>query len=164
MLALSSLLALSLAACASDPTWSGDLGRADFAVFQAEVYPVLMRDCGFANCHGVEQRAFQVWGPGRSRLDSDDGNIIEQEQLRTYARALSMLYTDGSRPLSESPLLTKPLEVSAGGSTHGGVDRYGRNIYRTRNDIGFQALARWAQSSSVALGGGAAAAAALGGP
>ena len=152
---MSVLFTLWLAACSSDTAWSGDLGRGDFALFQMQVYPVLMRDCGFANCHGVELRAFQVWGPGRSRLrtGSDDGNIIEQEQLRTYARALSMLYTDGTRPVSESPLLTKPLEISAGGATHGGVDRYGRNVYRTQNDLGFQVLSRWAQASSAAASG-----------
>lgn len=109
-----------------------------------------MRDCGFSNCHGVEQRVFQVWGPGRSRLRTDAQDIVERERLRTYTRALSLIYTDGSRPLSESPLLTKPLEIGAGGATHGGVDHYGRNVYRTPQDAGFQVLLRWAQGATFA--------------
>jgi hypothetical protein len=153
---LTVMLALCGFACRTDAAWSGELGRADFAVFEQEIYPVLMRDCGFANCHGVEQRPFQVWGPGRSRLDTRATNIVELERARTYARALSMLYTDGSRPASESPLLTKPLELSAGGATHGGADRYGRNVYRSRAEIGFQVLSRWAQSSTGAAGSGGA--------
>lgn len=144
--------AVCASACGSSTPWSGDLGRADFAAFQSEVYPVLMRDCGFSNCHGVEERAFQVWGPGRSRLKTKDANILEQERARTYARALSMLYSDGSRPVSESPLLTKPLEISAGGATHAGVDHYGRNVYRSQADAGFQVLARWAAAQAAGTG------------
>lgn len=155
-LAFSFATLMSATMCSSDPAWSGDLGYADFAMFERDVYPVLMRDCGFANCHGVEQRAFQVWGPGRSRLDTRAANIVEQEHVRTYARALSMLYTDGSRPLNESLLLTKPLEISAGGATHGGVDLFGRNVYRTRADLGFQVLWRWAQTSPGTAASGAA--------
>jgi hypothetical protein len=142
------VFALSGSACSAEPVWSGEIGHADYALFESEVYPVLMRDCGFANCHGVEQRAFQVWGPGRSRLDTGAANIVEQERLRTYVRALSMLYTDGTRPLQESLLLAKPLELSAGGATHGGVDHYGRNVYRSTNELGFQVLLRWAQSQT----------------
>jgi hypothetical protein len=147
--ALITVLLLCTFSCRSASVWSGASGSADFAVFQAEVYPVLMRDCGFSNCHGLELRAFQVWGPGRSRLDTRDSDIVAKERTRTYTRALSLLYTDGSRPLMESPLLTKPLENSAGGATHGGVDRYGRNVYRSQAEPGFQALARWATTQSV---------------
>jgi len=146
--------AIAAAACSATCTdggaWSGNVGQADFNTFEREVYPVLMRDCGYSNCHGVEQRAFQVWGPGRSRLRTGSDDIRVDERQRTYARALSMLYTDGSRPLSESPLLAKPLEISAGGATHAGVDRYGRNVYRSRDDAGFQVLLHWAQGMPIA--------------
>lgn len=148
MRTLSVVLALSVGACAADSTWSGELGMASYASFETDVYPVLMRDCGFANCHGLEQRNFQVWGPGRSRLRTGDEDIKQVERLRTYARTLSMLYTDGSRPLRESPLLTKPLEISAGGATHAGADRYGRNVYRSQADPGFQVILQWARAVS----------------
>jgi hypothetical protein len=135
---------VALGACITEDVWSGNTGTADYAVFEAEVYPVLMRDCGYANCHGVEERAFQVWGPGRARLKTS-GDLVTAERARTYARALSMLYTDGTRPLEQSLLLTKPLELSAGGATHAGVDHYGRNVYRSQQEPGFQVLSNWAR-------------------
>lgn len=146
---LAAFVAASSPGCPTGGAWSGNVGTADYATFESEVYPVLMRDCGYPNCHGIEQRAFQVWGPGRTRLEIESDDVRVDERKRTYARALSVLYTDGSRPLSESPLLAKPLEISAGGATHGGVDRYGRNVYRSQADAGFQVLWRWAQSMPV---------------
>jgi hypothetical protein len=135
-----------MCACSAQPSWSGAVGSADYAAFERDVYPVLMRDCAYSNCHGAPQRFFQIWGPGRTRLDTNDfrTTIQSQEKLRSFQRTVSMLYTDGSRPLAESPLLVKPLEASSGGSAHGGVDRYGRNVYRSPQDTGYQTLLRWA--------------------
>jgi len=151
---------LALCACNAQTNWSGAVGSADYTVFERDVYPVLMRDCAYANCHGAEQRFFQVWGPGRTRLDSDDKvtSIQQQEKIRSFQRAISMLYTDGSRPLAESPLLVKPLEASSGGAAHGGVDRYGRNVYRSAQDPGYQVLVRWATYAALPPGTGTTAA------
>ena len=49
---------------------------------------------------------------------------------------------DSRRP-GRSPLLRKPLTVTAGGAGHVGTDRYGRDVYRTTNDPGYLVLARW---------------------
>jgi hypothetical protein len=121
--------------------------KRDFKVFQREVYPVLLRDCGFPACHGNADRFFRVWGPGRSRLPNTKGMLPEafdlptgEELSATYSLALSMI--DGEHPTS-SPLLRKPLAVAAGGAGHLGVDDYGRDVYRTAEDSGFLALARW---------------------
>jgi len=42
-----------------------------------------------------------------------------------------------------SLLLQKPLAVSAGGAAHGGVDLFGRDVYRTTSDEGYQAISRF---------------------
>lgn len=146
-----------MCACSTQSSWSGAVGSADYTAFERDVYPVLMRDCAYANCHGAPQRFFQIWGPGRTRLDTKDlrTSIQDQEKLRSFQRAVSMLYTDGTRPLAESPLLVKPLEASSGGSAHGGVDRYGRNVYRSAQDPGYQTLLRWALGSAGAAAPGA---------
>ena len=49
---------------------------------------------------------------------------------------------DSDNPKS-SLLLRKPLAIAAGGVSHGGNDRFGRNVYRTADDEGSLALARW---------------------
>jgi hypothetical protein len=43
-------------------------------------------------------------------------------------------------------LLQKPLAIAAGGSGHLGVDKYGRDVYRTAQDSGYVVLARWVYS------------------
>jgi hypothetical protein len=57
---------------------------------------------------------------------------------------LSMV-DDADPSLSE--LLRKPLAVEAGGAGHQGVDKYGRDVYRTADDNGYVALARWVFST-----------------
>lgn len=117
--------------------------------FQREVYPVLLRDCGFSTCHGAQERFFRVWGPGRTRLPGET-SVPSAFDLPTggelsasYSLALSML--DASDP-ARSPLLRKPLAVEAGGAGHLGVDKYGRDVYRTTRDSGYVAIARWVMS------------------
>ena len=141
------------AACQLDSNWSGEIARADRAQFDREVYPVLLMDCAYSQCHGASQRFFRVFGPGRTRLHTADGSDpLAFEMLASFERARSMLITDGSRPLAESPLLLKPLDPSAGGTGHGGADVFGRNVYRSVNDPNYQVLLRWAaQGTAVAL-------------
>jgi len=43
----------------------------------------------------------------------------------------------------DSLLLLMALAVEAGGMGHEGVDKYGRNVYRTPDDDGFLTLQRW---------------------
>ena len=132
-----------LCACAStaeEPV----LGAADRAAFDAQVYPILVRDCGHSACHGAPARFFRVWGPGHARLDPSSklfDPVVEAELALSYARSLSML--DPVDP-NRSPLLLKPLEVSAGGSGHEGTDSFGRDVYRAPDDPNFQVLVRWA--------------------
>lgn len=142
-----------LAACSSGESKPVEVKR-DFKLFQREVYPVLLRDCGFPACHGAKDRFFRVWGPGRSRLPTGDGTLPEAFDLPTgdelstsYALAQSMI--DGAHP-AKSLLLRKPLAVAAGGAGHLGVDGYGRDIYRTQEDTGFLTIARWVYTDPAA--------------
>lgn len=128
--------------------------RREFMQFQREVYPVLLRDCGFAACHGAGERFFRVWGPGRNRLPGETGlpeafDLPRIEELTaTYSLALSMI--DEGDP-GQSLLLRKPLAVEVGGAGHLGLDRYGRDVYRTQQDSGFVALARWVHAPPPAM-------------
>ncbi|MCB9631916.1 MAG: hypothetical protein H6721_07250 [Sandaracinus sp.] len=121
----------------------------DACGFEAEVYPQLARDCGFPTCHGNDQRFFQVWAPGRARLDESTGILAaptRAELDRSYERALSMLGSYGGAGTPEdSLLLRKPLEASAGGAAHRGVDRLGRDVYPSTDDPGWQRIAQWAR-------------------
>jgi hypothetical protein len=145
-IARAALLALLCIGC-EDATIGWEPPDPSFRDFQV-VYPVLLRDCGFPDCHGDEDRFYRVWGPGRARLDPDSrafDAVTGDEASASYAHALSMI--DARRP-EASPLLRKPLAVSAGGSGHGGVDRYGRDVYRTREEAGYVALERWVLSTA----------------
>jgi hypothetical protein len=139
-------MSVSTLGCA-DPIDKPVAARRLFAQFRTEVYPVLLRDCGFPGCHGEPERFLRVLGPGRNRLPNDDGTLPEpfdlptaKEQELTFQLALSMI--DESQ-LEDSLLLRKPLAVEAGGYGHLGGDRYGRNVYRTTQDPGYVAIARW---------------------
>lgn len=121
----------------------------DIAAFERLAYPVLLRDCSFAACHGGSVRPFQVYGPGRTRLDPTLQPSAPASQLElkaSYARAISMLSTD--RDVDRSLLLTKPLATAAGGQFHGGIDLLGRNVYSSRIDPGYVALRTWSSGES----------------
>lgn len=160
------LLALAGVGCVEDRQPAAFAKRA-FRQFEGEVWPVLLRDCGFPTCHGDPDRFFQVWGPGRLRVQAKDiqGNLLVdaegkpvlwgpfdtpdiEEKTRTMNSALAMI--DDRDPKS-SLLLRKPLAVEAGGAGHRGVDPYGRDVYRTTQDSGYVSLARWVLSASPAM-------------
>lgn len=115
----------------------------DRAVFQAEVYPVLLRDCGYPACHGERGRFFRVFGPGRTRLDEAtplDAPPTTEEIDAGFDRARSMLV--GVDDPLQSLLLRKPLGSS--GAAHMGLDALARNVYADPSDPSWRTLARWA--------------------
>lgn len=144
-LAVALVVGALASACAGGDEGSGALPELDRAQFQSSVYPVLLRDCAFSECHGAEHRFFQVYGPGRVRLDpalsANDPATAPEIEL-SYERARSMLATDAR--IEDSLLLRKPLEIAAGGQGHEGTDALGRNVYATRADPGYAALVGWA--------------------
>lgn len=160
------VLARVLTGCAEEQPKAVSARRA-FAPFAAEVYEVLLRDCGFPNCHGAPERFFRVYGPGRTRLPGSSGMLPEpfdtptvEEQSLTFQLALSMI---NEHELADSPLLRKPLAVEAGGYGHLGVDDYGRDVYRTTQDTGYVKIARWVYSEPPMMMGAALSADGAGG-
>lgn len=133
----------SFTACA-DPTAQLYLPTPDQLVFEKQVYPLLLRDCGFPACHGDHRRFFRVFGPGRSRypqvpaLELFDPPTAQEIEL-AYYRARSMLASEDG--LEKSPLLRKPLAAE-----HGGVDEWGNNVYRSENDPAYVTLSSWART------------------
>jgi hypothetical protein len=121
------------------------------ALFVSDVYPLLLRNCAFSNCHGARDRFLRVYGPGRTRMRAStppDDDMTLDEVIYSYERARSMLATSDHAELSL--LLTKPVELEAGGQGHEGIDEYGRNAFASRRDAGFALLLRWAQSTGTA--------------
>jgi hypothetical protein len=135
-------LGLALAACQADPGWS--MPSPNYSAFTEDVYPVLIRDCGFHACHGADERFFRVWGPGRRRLNPALSNAFSDatsdEIMATYKRSVAML--DSKNP-GRSLFLRKPLATGAGGAGHLGADKFGRNVYRSIDDNGYLVLSRW---------------------
>jgi hypothetical protein len=141
-------LVLAGVGCERTPELSGELRLPDGAQFAREVYPVLLRDCAFPACHGAPERFLRVVGPGRTRLYADvaprEAPLLEEVVL-SYERARSLL---GSAEAPEdSLLLDKPLDIAAGGQTHGGADSFGRNLFRSTSDSRYVLLREWARSS-----------------
>lgn len=147
MLPMSALLLASAVSCADPASGRVDVPMRNTSDFESQVWPVLRRDCGFHACHGSPDRFFRVYGIGRARLFPEDEQLmpgsnshIALERDYTLQFALSMIdHDDPSRSL----LLRKPLAVAAGGSGHLGVDKFGRNVYRTTESEGYTVLARW---------------------
>ena len=143
-LTLVAVLCVAPTACQGD-AWNVSVPAADMETFREEAYPVLLRDCGFNACHGDARRFLLIYGPNRARLNPLTHHDEPAEPLEveiTYQRALSMLASDGA--VTRSLLLTKPLEERVGGTSHGGVDDFDRNVYQSPHDPGYVALLRWA--------------------
>lgn len=137
---------VTCAACSVDnPTQALPAPSAD--EFVTKVYPVLLRDCGFPECHGAPERFFRVFGPGRTRLDPETFPFeppTDQEIETSYNRARSMLV--GENPQVDWLLLRKPIPVAAGGAGHEGDDEWGNPVYASTQDPNYQVLRAWARS------------------
>lgn len=144
LIALAVGLALAAAGCATEPSYA-EPPAVDRAAFESDVYPILLRDCGYTGCHGNPDRFFRLYGPGRTRLDAATGLFdrpTSAEIDASFDRARSML--SGVPDARQALLLRKPLESSAGGAAHRGTDALGRNVYASTDDPSWQVIARWA--------------------
>jgi hypothetical protein len=135
--------------CAEEEPWKLSEATPTSKLWSDGAYPVLMRDCSFFACHGSTDRLFQVWGPKRRRLyegnlEGDDERIrLGEESSRTFEMAVGFVdITDPSRSL----LLRKALDAQAGGTGHLGLDKFGRNVYRSGDSPGYVELAKWVYS------------------
>ena len=129
--------------------WPHELGKVpESGVFEADVYPMLLRNCAFPDCHANHERFLVVYGPGRVRvpIETELFDPATPEELSlAYERARSMLRSDAPE---ESLLVRKALEASAGGSSHKGTDSLGRNVFAATTDPDYMLLVRWAQSGA----------------
>ena len=135
-----SLLLLMTMGC-EDP--QAEVPAPDRGLFRDTVYPVLLRDCAFAGCHGDPRRPLFTPGPGRVRLrpetDVFDAPTAEEMAL-SYDRARALLLREGDEP---PPLLHKP----GAGAAHGGRDGAGNNVYEDEAAPGLLILTQWAMSA-----------------
>ena len=115
----------------------------DIFIAEGGPYEVLLRDCAFIACHGAEERFFQIYGPGRRRLVPEK-DLFDPTDINEAGPVLSNAkeFIDPEDP-ARSMLLRKPLAISAGGTGHGGVDVFGRDVYPSDNADGYRILARW---------------------
>lgn len=117
-------------------------------MFERDVYPVLLRNCAFPDCHANHERFLVVYGPGRVRVPFDTELFdppTPDELSLAYERARSMLRADAP---DASLLLRKGLEASAGGASHMGTDSLGRNVFADTSDPEYMTLLRWAQTGA----------------
>jgi hypothetical protein len=111
--------------------------------FEAEVYPVLLRDCAFSGCHGDPRRPLFVPGPGRTRLDPALSPLdppTRPELDLAYDRSRALLLAEGDEP---APLVHKP----GAGAAHRGRDVHGDNVYEDPAAPGLEILTRWAEDA-----------------
>jgi hypothetical protein len=110
----------------------------DPATFARDVQPMYGRLCAQSACHGDPARSFSLYHPGSLRIDDDWRRpTLSDAELAANLEA-SRLELVGLEDLLESRLLTKPLRVAAGGTTHGGGEQF-----FDRGDPDFVILACW---------------------
>lgn len=132
--------------CAGEPP-SSDIPLVDRQTFDTTVYPLLLRDCAFPDCHGRQDRFFRVFGPGRARLDPEmtgvSAPIVPEEVEAAFERARSMVFAGTN--CGGSLLARKPLEVDAGGLAHVATQNLAqRNLYPSVDNPDFLVLQNWA--------------------
>jgi hypothetical protein len=139
-------LCLAAVGCQDEEPWELAESTTSSPTWRNDAYPTLMRDCAFFACHGSTDRLFQIWGPKRHRLfDGELDDVGERERIgkeiqKTYDMAIG--FVDINDP-GNSLLLRKGLDAQAGGTGHLGLDKYGRNVYRSASSPGYVALSKW---------------------
>jgi len=121
----------------------------DRAAFEAEVYPILARDCAFSECHGNEKRFYRLYrrNAGMRRVVDLNAELTMEEKDENFARSISMLA--GGTDSEDIPLLCKPLETSQDGCGHKGLDANDRNVFSSKDDPRYQTILKWAETGVV---------------
>ncbi|MBA2661370.1 MAG: beta-propeller fold lactonase family protein [Bradymonadaceae bacterium] len=117
------------------PAWPSP----SFERFVEEVQPLLLNRCANPSCHGRADRPFALFAQGAHRLQAADvfldHDLTPAEVQGNYDRARSFARDEGRGPL----LLQKPLAEQISGVRH----RAGGDIFLTRGDPEYRALADW---------------------
>lgn len=108
----------AVASCVDGPGADGTLPAADYDAFVENVQPVLGLRCAQRSCHGVEDRPLEIFAAGEHRAPGveDDGLLTDAELEANFNRARDHLVDVDDA--ADSPLVTKPLAVDAGGILH----------------------------------------------
>lgn len=115
--------ALVLSGCVGPPLEGTPIEIGSLARFESDVEPHLEARCAPGGCHGRAERPLALYAPGQWRRDPARTHLdepLDALELERNARALAALGV-GCAP-DDSPALTKPLAVAAGGVWHGGGD------------------------------------------
>ncbi|MFU8804411.1 MAG: hypothetical protein ACNA8W_11420 [Bradymonadaceae bacterium] len=112
-----------------------------FDTFVSDVQPILVRRCANPSCHGRSDRPFALYAQGAHRMDGSQtfsNNPMGDEEVRfNYDRSRSFALGGSEGSL----LLNKPLAEGEGGVRH----LAGGDVFLSRHDREFQALARWVE-------------------
>ena len=141
---LVAFLALGLLAfpCAA-PAPSTQVPPLDRAYFEHEVEPQLVASCAYNTCHGAPLRPLRVYSLAGLRIDPA---LTSNQVLTAEEHEANFLRASASAAATSSTLpdfLRKPLQLEAGGAGHGGVDRFGQNIYANKDDRRWKVLEAW---------------------
>lgn len=160
------LVAASAFPCGTPPP-ATQIPTLDQAAFEAQVEPELLASCAYSGCHGAPLRPLRLYSPAGERLAAglSSNTPLTPEEHRANFLAASAAAAPSSAPLPD--LLRKPLQEEAGGAGHGGVDRYGRNVYAKKDDARWRLLEAWVGGATfdggLGFGGGSAGGDASGG-
>jgi hypothetical protein len=117
----------------------------DEPYFRCRVQPVLTKSCASFTCHGDAKRFFHVFARNRLRLsgtEKDRNAPLSPPEHTANFDAARAFVEETSR--DESLLLTKPLDVVAGGSFHRGATLFAAgNVFTDKKDPDYQTLADW---------------------
>jgi hypothetical protein len=146
-LAMALLALCSLVGCIGDPSAARDTPELDEDFFRCNVQPILTRSCSMFACHGNARRFFVVYARNRLRAgiaDESERNVFlsDAELAHNFEAARAMV--NASDP-AQSPLLSKPLDPSAGGWYHVGGDLpfHGGDPFESAEDPDFLVMQQW---------------------
>jgi hypothetical protein len=122
----------------------------DRAYFDCKVQPVLTKSCAMFVCHGDGRRFFRIYARNRLRLGGAERDrnafLRADEREANYLAARAMVDAEDS---SQSLLLLKPLQESAGGYFHGGETKYGAgDVFATTDDADYAVLKAWVDGAT----------------
>jgi hypothetical protein len=147
ILLLSVVTAFVALRCAVSPPQT-NVPALDQAYFEAKVEPELIASCAYSTCHGAPLRPMRVYSLAGLRIDpslTSNQPLTPEEHFANFKRAQTVAAATSST-LPE--LLRKPLQIEQGGAGHGGVDRFGQNVYANKEAAGWKVLAAWVNGAT----------------
>jgi hypothetical protein len=111
-------------------------------VFRCNVEPILVRQCSYTACHGIDGAALRVYSPGKLRamtapnIDTAIAVLTDAEQHANFQSASGFNF--GITNVDDNWLLRKPLPAALGGYEH-----KGGAIWRDTNDGQYLAIRAW---------------------